>query len=902
MTRASILAAKARTAVAALVLATGVAQQISAQATAVITGTVRNAVSGGPVANATVRVVSGRRFSVTAGDGSYRLVVDTGQTEVRVMAVGFAPASRVVSLLPGASTVVAFALQPSAVPLDEVVAIGRRALERTATGSPVPVDVISSQLLENTGVTETWQQLQRVVPSVNVPHIPVGDNHMRPVTLRGLAPHHVLVLVNGKRRHPASVLLAGPSVTATALTDLNAIPSSAIERIEVLRDGASAQYGSDAIGGVVNVVLKSGERRDLQTSVGGIYSSEGGRDFRDGRLFEAGSTLGFASASGGYLTLTGELRNRSGTNRAYPDMRQQYFAGDPRNAEPPRVSSYLGNGTVHALTLFFTAAAPVTRSIEAYAFGGAADRHSVAPDAFFRRPLDSRTVRALQPDGFLPRIGGRISDVSLVGGTRGTLRGWRWDLSSSWGGNGTAYHVHNSNNVSLGAASPTEFYAGRVTAQQWTSNADVTRDLKLGSFAVGVAGGAELRVETYQIRAGEPDSWRDGGVRILDGPQAGQGPEVGAQGMFGFRPTDEVSARRSSSALYLEAEGRPIQRLLLQAAARAEHYSDFGSTSDGKVAARMQLLPGLALRGSISTGFRAPALTQEYFSSTRTVFQTVNGVTTVLTTRTFPVNTPEAQLMGATPLRPETSVNRSAGLVLHVPRVPQITADLYRITIADRISLLGSIRDTSIIRLFEENGMRGTGGGNYFTNSMDTRTQGVDVVASHALLLNGSRVLRMFGGYNHTRSIVTRISPLSPQLARLRSQLITRSGLGMIEDGQPRETITLTLSYGVGPLELDLHNQRSGPTAQRDQNTPEKDQTVGPKWITDVRMSYQLRPRVQLAVSAANLFDVYPDEWWDFKDGLNGTAVSMMGISRYPAALSPFGMNGRTLYLRLAYH
>jgi len=902
MTRASILAEKARTAVAAFVLVTGVAQQISAQATAVITGTVTNGVSGGPVANATVRAVSGRRFSVTAGDGSYRLVVDTGQTEVRVMAVGFAPASQMVSLPPGASAVTAFALQPSAVPLDNVVALGTRGLERTVTGSPVPVDVISSQLLENTGVTETWQQLQRVVPSVNVPHIPVGDNHMRPVTLRGLAPHHVLVLVNGKRRHPASVLLAGPSVASAALTDLNAIPSSAIERIEVLRDGASAQYGSDAIGGVVNVVLKSGERRDLQTSVGGIYSSEGGRDFRDGRLFEAGTTLGFASANGGYLTLTGELRNRSGTNRAYPDMRQQYFGADPRNAEPPRVSSYLGNGTVHALTIFFTAAAPVTSSIEVYAFGGVADRHSVAPDAFFRRPLDSRTVRAIHPDGFLPRIGGRISDVSVVGGTRGTQRGWRWDLSSSWGGNGTAYHVLNSNNVSLGAASPMEFYAGWIAAQQWTSNADVTRDLKLGSFAVGVAGGAELRVETYQIRAGEPDSWRDGGVRILDGPQAGQGPEVGAQGMFGFRPTDEVSARRSSSALYLEAEGQPIQRLLLQAAARAEHYSDFGSTSDGKFAARMQLLPGLALRGSISTGFRAPALTQEYFSSTRTVFQTVNGVTTVLTTRTFPVNTPEAQLMGATPLRPETSVNRSAGLVLHVPRLPQITADLYRITIADRISLLGSIRDTSIIRLFEENGMRGTGGGNYFTNSMDTRTQGVDVVASHALLLSGSRVLRMFGGYNHTRSIVTRISPLSPQLARLRSQLITRSGLGMIEDGQPRETITLTLSYGAGPLELDLHNQRSGPTAQRDQNTPEKDQTVGPKWITDLRIAYQLHPRVQLAVSGANLFDVYPDEWWDFKDGLNGTAVSMMGISRYPAALSPFGMNGRTLYLRLAYH
>jgi len=903
MKRVLILAEKARIAAAALVLVTGVAQQLSAQAAAVITGTVTNVVTGGPVANATVRLVAGMRSTVTGGDGSYRLVVDAGQSDVRATAVGFAPASQMVSLLPGASTVMAFTLEPRAVQLDDVVALGTRGLERTVTGSPVPVDVIPSQLLENTGVTETWEQLQRVVPSVNVPHIPIGDNHMRPVTLRGLAPHHVLVLVNGKRRHPASVLLAGPSVTATALTDLNAIPSSAIERIEVLRDGASAQYGSDAIGGVVNVVLKSGERRDLQTSIGGGYSSEGGRDFRDGGLFEASTTLGFVSTNGGHLTLTGELRNRSGTNRAYPDMRQQYFAGDPRNDEAPRISSYVGNGTVRALTFFLTAVAPVTRSIEAYAFGGAADRNSVSPDgALFRRPLDSRTVRAIHPDGFLPRIGSQIRDLSVVGGLRGTLRGWRWDMSSGWGGNSTSYHVHNSNNVSLGAASPTEFYAGRIAAQQLMSNADVTRDLNLGSFTVGVAGGAEVRVETYQIRAGEPDSWRDGGVRILDGPQAGQTTEAGAQGMFGFRPSDEVSARRSSSALYLEAEGRPIQRLLLQSAARAEHYSDFGSTSDGKVAARIQLLPGLALRGSMSTGFRAPALTQEYFSSTRTVFQTVNGVTTVFTVRTFPVNTPEAQLMGATPLRPETSVNRSAGLVLHVPRLPRITADLYRITIGDRISLLGLIRDTSIIRLFEENGMRGIGGGNYFTNSMDTRTQGVDVVASHAVLLSGSRVLRMLGGYNHARSIVTRISPLSPQLARLRSQLITRSGLGMIEDGQPRETIMLTLSYGAGPLDLNLHNQRSGPTAQRDQNSPEKDQTVGPKWITDVRISYQLRPRVEVAVSAANLFDVYPDEWWDFKDGLNATGVSMMGIFRYPGALSPFGMNGRTLYLRLAYH
>jgi iron complex outermembrane receptor protein len=851
-----------------------------------------------------VRAVGDNRFSVTRGDGSYRLVLSSRESEVHVTAVGFAPVSQMVSLRPDASTVVAFVLQPSAVPLDDVVAVGTRTAERTVTTSPVPVDVISSQLLENTGMIETWQQLQRTVPSLNVPHIPIGDNlDMRPITLRGLAPQHVLVLVDGKRRHPASVLFAGPSVAGTSLTDLNAIPSSAIERIEVLRDGASAQYGSDAIGGVVNIILKSGERRDFQTSVGEVYSSEGGRDFQDGRLFDAGTTLGFASANGASLTLTGELRNRGGTNRAYPDRRAQYFAGDPRNDEPPRISSYLGEGTVHALSFFLTGAAPITGSAEAYAFGGAVDRNNVSPDAFFRRPLDSVTVRAIFPDGFLPSIGSSIRDLSMLGGVRGTLRGWRWDVSSGWGDNGTGYNVHNSNNPSLGAASPTEFYAGKVAAQQWTSNADVSRDLKIGSFAVGVAGGAEFRVDRYQISAGDSASWIDGGVRILDGPQAEHRAAAGAQGMAGFRPIDEVSVRRNSSALYLEAEARPIQRLLVQSAVRAEHYSDFGSTSNGKITARMQLLPGLAMRGSVSTGFHAPALAQEYFSSTRTVFQRVNGVNTVLTVRTFPVNTPEAKLMGATPLRPETSVNRSAGLVLYMPRLPRITADLYRITIDDRLCCGVTVTDTSIIRLFEQNGMPGIGGGNYFSNSIDTRTQGVDVVASHAFLFSDSRVLRMLGAYSHTRTVVTHVAPTPPQLARFQSQLFSRTSRGIIENGQPRETITLTLDYNAGPFQLNLGNERSGPTAQLDQTNPAADQIERPKWITDARISYQLRPRVQVAISGANLFDVYPDEWLDFKDGVKAQGSSRNGINRYPGGLSPLGgQNGRTLYLRLSYH
>ncbi|MFN2317499.1 MAG: TonB-dependent receptor domain-containing protein, partial [Gemmatimonadales bacterium] len=889
------------TTAATLALLTGVAPSGWAQQPTVIHGTVHNAVTGAPVAGATIRVLPGTRSCVTGGDGSCRVVVAAGQATVRATAVGFAPGSQALLLAAGGVTSVAFALEPSAVSLDEIVTIGTRALERTASRSLVPVDVLSRQSLDNTGLVETWQQLQRLVPSANVPHIPLADNHARPVTLRGLSPHHVLVLVNGKRRHPAAVLLAGPAVPATGFTDLNAIPASAIERIEVLRDGAAAQYGSDAIGGVVNIILKSGARREWRTAVGTVASSEGGRTFADGRLFSGAATVGLAASSGGYLTVSGELRDRSGTNRAYPDERQQYLAGDPRNDDLPRVSSYSGNGAVRELLGFLTAGTPLTDRIEAYADVGAAHRHGESPDAFFRRPLDARTVRAIHPDGFLPVIESRIADVSALAGIRGSLRGWRWDVSSAWGGNRVDYLVRNSNNVSLGADSPTDFDVGRMSASQWTSNADVSRELTAGSVPLGVAAGVEFRVDRYQIRAGAPDAWRDGGVRILDGPTAGRPAAVGAQGMIGLRPVDEVSARRTSTAAYLEMDGRPFQRLCLQGAVRAEHFSDFGSTSDGKMAGRLDIVRGVAVRGSLGTGFRAPALSQQYLSSTRTVFESVGGVTTVLTARTFPVHTPEAQLMGATPLRPERAVNRNAGLVLDIPRWPLLTIDVYQIDLKHRIGLGTSITDTSLTRLFEQNGMRGIGGGNFFTNAMDVRTRGVDVVANHAFRLGDGGVMRITGGYNHTSNTVTRVRRTPPPLTAFGPVFSGRTARGVIEQGQPRETITLTVNYVAGPFGITLHNQRSGPTAQLDQARPEADQVVRAMWITDAMVSYQWRPRMQVVLSAANLFDAYPDEWFDFKDGLQAQGPSMQGIFRHPGGLSPFGMNGRTVVLQFAF-
>jgi iron complex outermembrane recepter protein len=428
----------------------------------------------------------------------------------------------------------------------------------------VPVDVISSQLLENTGAVETWQQLQRLVPSLNVPHIPIGDNHMRPVTLRGLAPHHVLVLVNGRRRHPAPVLLAGPVRSATSFTDLNAIPSSAIERIEVLRDGAAAQYGSDAIGGVVNVVLRSGAHREMRASTGTVLSSEGGRSFTDGRHFKAGGTYGVTANSGAHLTLSGEFQDRSGTNRAYPDRRPQYFPGDPGNDEPPRISSYLGNGDLRSATAFVTAGAPLGKRIGGYAVGGAAHRNGESPDAFFRRPLDPRTVRAIHPDGFLPVIGSSIVDLSALAGIRGSLYGWRWDVSSGMGRQPRRLFraQHQQRLPRRAEPRPVQRRARRYAA------VEQQRRRITGSHG-------RTRTGQHRRRCGVP-AWTGTGSwqasRIPGGTARSRSSTgrrraasaVGAQGMIGFRPADEVAAHRSSSAVYLEAEGRPLPRLLLQ--------------------------------------------------------------------------------------------------------------------------------------------------------------------------------------------------------------------------------------------------------------------------------------------------------------------------------------------------
>jgi iron complex outermembrane recepter protein len=906
--RTSVRVRPAALLLAGLVLAA--APEVQAQARGTVTGTVTHAQTGMTMSGANIQVIGTQQGTLTRADGSYRLELAPGAYQLRASQVGYATATQSVVVTAGQTATHNFQLAPSAVQIDELVAVGSRRADRTVTNSPVPVDVIPASVIANTGLTETAQIIQRLAPSVNFPRTSIADgtDHLRPVTLRGLAPDQVLVLVNGKRRHNTSLVHVNGTVgRGSTSVDLNAIPASAIERIEVLRDGAAAQYGSDAIAGVVNIVLKGGERQELMTSYGQVFSTENGRDHRDGEVVNVNGTFGVQLGQGGFVTLNGEFRDRQRTNRAYPDARQQYLTGDPRNSNPAEISSWQGDGESRDVGGFLNAAYPLANGVELYAFGGVTQREGRAA-GFFRRANDDRTVRSIHPNGFLPWIGSEIWDVSGSGGVRGQLAGWRWDLSSVYGGNSFRFSVHNSNNVSMGPDTPTDFQAGTLTFNQWTNNLDFARELNLG-IPVNIGIGAEFRLDRYGIEAGDPDSYRDGGVPLLDANgnprlDANGNPlkaAVGSQVFPGFRPSDEVDVSRNNVAAYIDLESNLTPQLLLNVAGRTEHYSDFGSTLDGKIAARFEPVRGFALRGAAGSGFRAPSLAQSYFSATSTNFIVVNGVNTPFDIRTFPVDTRGAQILGSRELKPEQSVNLSAGVSLEPLNNLTITADYYAIDIEDRIVLSGNFTGTAIRQLFEREGLAGVAGGRYFTNAVDTRTRGFDVVANYGMLLANGGMLRLVGGYNQSRTRVTRVSETPPELRAFQSVLFDRIERGRIEQGQPRNNVNLTVNYTQGRLGLNVHNQRFGDVSQlASDTTGALDQTFRGKVVTDMDVSYRMLNRVRLSVGANNLFDVYPDEWKDFHRGVDG-ALTTAGIYRYPGGTAPFGMNGRFVYVRMSY-
>lgn len=836
---------------------------------------------------------------------------------------------------------------------EEIIVTGTRRTDRTVADSPVPIDVVSAETLSHSGFTETNRLLNQQVPSFNFPQpaITDGTDVVRPATLRGLNPDQTLVLVNGKRRHTTALLNINGSVgRGSAAVDINLIPSIALSRVEVLRDGAAAQYGSDAIAGVINFQLsdrRSGGRVQVNygtytSNVNGIEEVTGlvtgpngqpttaldgtytlattGKDrhVEDGQTVTVAGIVGLPIGAEGHLTLSAQYQDREGTNRTAYDPRRQYdlIGGqvDPREFTFDRLSHRYGDPDTRDILLFANAGLPLGTDIALYGFASYGRRTGQSA-AFYRLANDARNIQSLYPNGFLPLINTVLEDKAGTIGLRGELGGFRWDLSGGHAENDFDFLISNTLNRSFGPTSPTRFDSGGLRYAQTLANFDVSRDLGVFESAT-LSGGLEYRRETFRIRPGEAGSYQGGSF----------GGASGAQGFPGFAPViggqqvDRKRARHNVSA-YAELDADITSRLNLQIAGRYEDYSDFGSDWNGKIAGRFEPVDGIAIRASASTGFRAPSLQQQFFAAQAT--NNVNGL--LLETVTLPVDNPIAISLGATPLDAETSVSYSAGLVFTaLPRL-NVTLDVYQVSIDDRIVVtenLSATRDAAgnpsgsdpgraIATILNNAGFRTTNAARFFVNGLDTRTRGIDLVGTYRMDVGAVGRLTLTAGFNYNKTKLKRILAAPGPLATVPGVvLFGRQEQLRLTDGQPRDKINLSVDYEHDWLAFTARTNRFGKVlAAGGELGPGgsgifNDVEMKAKWITDLEIRASAGELFEFALGANNVFDVYPT---GIPTGLAGTTAAGANVF-YPAssyvtsfsAFSPFGFNGRFVYGRMS--
>lgn len=830
--------------------------------------------------------------------------------------------------------------------LETLVVTGSRFSSRIVSDSQTPIDLISGKDLANGGQTQLQTALKTVVPSfsVSAPATAGALDFTSSPTLRGLGPGDLLLLLNGKRRHSTGALNLNNQIGRGDVGyDFNTLPATAIGRIEVLRDGASAQYGADAVAGVLNVVLDK--------SLGGSASLMAGvTDEGDGRMQELNAALGVPLGNDGVIRTTFRYQDRERSNRALPDTRQQYFGSngtraisgnfgsgtgltpangtlDPREATFNRNVFWLGDAPNHSSTIFVNAEKPMGGGGTFYAFGGYS-KLSGDSQGFFRRPGDNNTVRAIHPNGFEPQQRSIFENLSIALGTRGdNFGGFAWDLSTQFGQSKIDNDIYNSNNPSLGAASPTAAYLGGTKFGQWTNNLDLTRDLQIGAGGTTrLALGAEYRKEFFEAVAGEPASFRNGGIAVLDGPNVGALASVGIQPLAGLTPGDAADAQRNSFAVYSELEKDISKDWVVTGAARFERFSDFGNSSTAKLSTRLKISDGVALRGSVSSGFRAPNLAQSYTSTTTVTFLSGNPVNL----RLFPVADPIARLLGATDLRPAKSKNGSVGMVI-TQGAFAVTTDIYQIDIRDRLALSSTFQDVRVTNLLASKGFPGIGAVSYMTNAIDTKTKGVDLTSSYRHVMKDQGALTVTAAANYNKTTIKRISPTPSPLSDLGivTPLYDLTQQVRLTDASPRDKYVLGLNwkqsnffsvnlnivrYGevsavaftsLTPTQIAAvtpgYNVRLAPTAQVGANS-QVIQTFGAKVLADLTTNFQFG-KLGLTVGVNNLFDVYPDKNIastpaSVAAGTNGSDNA--GIFPYNY-ISPFGYIGRSMFAKLEY-
>jgi iron complex outermembrane receptor protein len=910
-----------------------IAFQLKAQT---IIGVVRDAEQ--VVTGVTITVAGLNQSAATDNNGQYVIKLNgPGTYRVSASYIGYQPLQKTVTVAADQTATLDFTLVADAgTNLNDVVVLGSRSAPRSYLDTPVPVDVVDIKRLTQSAPQVSLNQiLNFVAPSFtsNVMSLTDGTDHIDPASLRGLGPDQVLVLVNGKRRHTTSLININGSLGKGSVgTDLNAIPTIAIKRVEILRDGASAQYGSDAIAGVINIVLND-QVNVLNSSVtaGGFAGKNS--DGLDGETVQANVNYGLAlNEKGGYLNFSGSFDYRNFASRTTPyrgviytdynnpalyptptgvDITEEELArrGQSRGDFVPNIGQSRNRGGA----LFFNSSIPLANEGEVYAFGGLNFRNGTST-AFYRTPRQlTQNVATIFPNGFLPEIQTNNLDQSFAAGIRGKLGAWKADLSNTFGRNVIDLKTANTVNASMLAASPTSFESGGYNFTQNTTNLDFTRLFENALSGVNVAFGFENRLEYYDINPGEEASYVNYGNAINVGIDANGRPILipdpkgnvptrfapngspftgGAQGFPGISQDNLTRASRSSIAGYADVELNFSEQFLVDAAVRFENYSDFGSTLNAKVATRYKFSDKFLLRGAFNTGFRAPSLHQRYFNATSTVF--IDGA--FVESGTFANDSRVAQLLGIPALKEETSTSYSLGFTSNIGKF-KITVDGYLIDIDNRVVYTGqfsgsnaptaSAQDREIYELLRQANATTA---RFFANAIDTRTRGIDAVITYATPLGAGNFRADLAGTLTKTEIVGDIHA-SPLLVGKENIYLDQASRILIEKVTPRIKANLTLDYTLNQWNMFLRNVYFGKVSQPT-NVEANMQELPGRVVTDIGLGYNLTKNLKITLGANNLFDVYPAELLLGSQGTSGIL--------YPNQAPQFGFLGRYVFTRLA--
>ncbi len=864
-------------------------------------------------------------------------------------------------------TIIDVVLVESTELLSELIVLGSRGQGRTKLETPVPVDVIKiADLSANMPQMDIAQMLVNTAPSFSAIRSQGGDlsSHVDPPTLRGLAPNQMLVLINGKRRH-TSALLAGTQTGSSAnAVDMSLIPAAAIDRVEILRDGAAAQYGSDAIAGVMNIILKKGSGEFTGSlTVGGypnIAPDFGDSDLTqdelaltretdpDGFNYQFTGNYGLEFSNGGYLSLTGMLRQDKRTIRptvlstdraplysdiylnneitdvngnpiiTNPELVTAMAAGNTaladelrtvtglmnaRNIDQLDVATYAGQPALNLGGVTFNFGMPVSENVEFYAFGDVGFKYTEGYSCFYRRAAQSdRTNFDLYPNGYRPQIYSNQSNVGFTAGIAGKLGKYKFDFSNAFGRNAMRFGMFNTFNASLGSSSPVDMDLGRHSYFQNTANIDVSRYFKDVLGGLNIAFGTEFRIENYAIEAGQPESYAAGDAGILtatsdnqvlvgpdgfpledrnanpivdsDGnpiilPHAGVSRHIvknlalNNQCFRGFGPENESNTFRNVSAAYADVELDLTHSWFISAALRAENYSDFGSVLTGKVASRYLIGENFAIRGSMSSGFRAPSLQELNYSHTFTFFVGLEPFDGTL----HPNNSTAARTIGIGQLQEERSRNISIGFTTKLFSKLDLTVDAFKIDIKDRVFQTSEF-NASEAPVLEP--VIGAGLASFRINGGDISTRGVELVANYKTKLGIADLgLTLSGTFRENQFEKANVPNLNTNLTEeeLKDKYVDRASIGQFETGTPSTKLIAAATYSIGKFSTMLRGIYYGEVIDLDSRTRTllsgevgyADQTFPSQTTFDVGVTYHLNDHLSLSVGGNNIFNKYPD-------------------------------------------